>query len=110
MQPILEDEPAADAAGITRRKLLIPVDDSTESERALQWAMEEMYRLGSCKVNRMFDTQLTIQTCFCSYLQARTASHELHRLNLKVLAEIYNLLQLYDFKQAWQALGAMPCP
>lgn len=40
----MEDEPAAEGAGITKRKLLIPVDDSTESERALLWTLEEMYR------------------------------------------------------------------
>ncbi len=44
MQPILEDEPATDGGGMSRRKLLVPVDDSPESEKALAWAMEEMYR------------------------------------------------------------------
>ncbi len=44
MQPILEDEPTIDGAGIAKRKLLIPVDDSPESEKALAWAMREIYR------------------------------------------------------------------
>ena len=44
MQPILEDEPTADGAGIAKRKLLIPVDDSPESEKGLAWTMQEIYR------------------------------------------------------------------
>ena len=44
MQPILEDEPTTDGTGIAKRKLLIPVDDSPESEKALAWAMQEIYR------------------------------------------------------------------
>ena len=44
MQPIFEDEAAAESAGMAKRKLLIPIDDSSESEKALAWAMEEMYR------------------------------------------------------------------
>lgn len=43
MQPIQENEEAADV-GIARRKLLIAVDDSAESERALSWTVEELYR------------------------------------------------------------------
>ncbi|CAK0784164.1 hypothetical protein CVIRNUC_007367 [Coccomyxa viridis] len=46
MQPIFEDEAAAESAGIAKRKLLVPIDDSSESEKALAWAMEEMYREG----------------------------------------------------------------
>ncbi|BDA44876.1 hypothetical protein COCOBI_06-3540 [Coccomyxa sp. Obi] len=45
MQPIQENEEAADS-GIVRRKFLIAVDDSAESERALSWTLEEIYREG----------------------------------------------------------------
>ena len=52
MHPILEDEAAAEGTGVTKRKLLVPIDDSSESEKALAWAMEEMYRFTSsrCRV------------------------------------------------------------
>ena len=43
MQPIQENEEAADG-GIARRRFLIAVDDSAESERALSWTLEEIYR------------------------------------------------------------------
>lgn len=45
MQPIHENEEAIDG-GMTRRRLLIAVDDSSESERALSWTVEELYRFG----------------------------------------------------------------
>ena len=49
MQPIFEDEAAAEGAGMAKRKLLVPIDDSSESEKALAWAMEEMYRFDSSR-------------------------------------------------------------
>ena len=49
MQPIFEDEAAAEGAGMAKRKLLVPIDDSSESEKALAWAMEEMYRFNFCR-------------------------------------------------------------
>jgi len=45
MQRIEEDEEAAGSPQyFTRRKLLIPVDDSSESERALAFTVAEVYR------------------------------------------------------------------
>ena len=58
MQPIFEDEAAAEGAGMAKRKLLVPIDDSSESEKALAWAMEEMYRFNFCRYrvpNHNFD-------------------------------------------------------
>lgn len=43
MQPIQENEEAA-GCGIAQRRFLIAVDDSAESERALSWTLEEIYR------------------------------------------------------------------
>ena len=43
MQPIQENE-EADDGGIAQRRFLIAVDDSAESERALSWTLEEIYR------------------------------------------------------------------
>ena len=44
MQPIQEDEEHAVGHGITQRTLVIAIDDSAESERALGWVVEELFR------------------------------------------------------------------
>ena len=44
MQPISEDEEHRTQHGITQRTLVVAVDDSAESERALAWVVDEMFR------------------------------------------------------------------
>lgn len=71
MQPIQENEEAADG-GIARRRLLIAVDDSAESERALSWTLEELYR------SPVVPTCLPTCSCQNSLLLRSLCSHHTH--------------------------------
>jgi hypothetical protein len=44
----IDEEHVSGVAEVPRRKLLLAVDDSGESERALLWIIDELYRFATC--------------------------------------------------------------